>query len=27
MQKYPNEILEYELDGKIKIENGKVFLN
>ncbi len=26
IQKYPNEILEYELDGKIKIENGKVFV-
>lgn len=26
LQKYPNEILEYELDGKIKIENGKVFI-
>lgn len=24
--KYPDKILEYELDGKIKIENGKVFL-
>ena len=24
--KYPNEILEYELEGKIKIENGKVFI-
>lgn len=27
IQKYPNEILEYELDGKIKIENGKVFIS
>jgi DNA processing protein len=25
--KFPNEILEYELDGKIKINNGKIFLN
>lgn len=24
--KYPNQILEYELDGKIRIENGKVFV-
>ncbi|RXI27479.1 DNA-processing protein DprA [Aliarcobacter trophiarum] len=24
--KFPDKILEYELDGKIKIENGKVFL-
>ncbi len=23
--KYPNELFEYELSGKIKIENGKVF--
>lgn len=26
LQKYPEKILEYELDGKIKIENGKIFL-
>lgn len=26
LQKYQNEILEYELDGKIKIENGKIFV-
>jgi DNA processing protein len=26
LQKYPNEILEYELNGKIKIENGKILL-
>ncbi len=25
--KFPNEILEYELDGKIKINNGKIYLN
>ena len=27
MQKFPEQILEYELDGKIRVENGKVFLN
>ena len=26
IQKYPNQILEYELNGKIKIEHGKVFI-
>ena len=26
LQKYPEKILEYELDGKIKIANGKIFL-
>lgn len=26
LQKYPEKILEYELDGKIKIENGKIFI-
>jgi DNA processing protein len=26
ISKYPNKIFEYELEGKIKIENGKVFL-
>ena len=25
--KYPNKIFEYELEGKIRIENGKVYLN
>ena len=24
MNKFPNKIFEYELEGKIKIENGKV---
>lgn len=27
ISKFPNEILEYELDGKINIKNGKIFLN
>ena len=26
MSKFPNKIFEYELEGKIKIENGKVFV-
>lgn len=26
MTKYPNKIFEYELDGKIKIENGKIII-
>jgi len=26
MTKYPNKIFEYELDGKIKIENGKIIV-
>ena len=25
-KKYPNKIFEYELEGKIKIENGKVII-
>ena len=25
--KYPNKIFEYELEGKIKVENGKVYVN
>lgn len=27
VKKYPSEVFEYELLGKIKIENGKVFIN
>jgi DNA processing protein len=27
ISKYPNKIFEYELEGKIKIENGKVIVN
>ena len=27
ISKFPNEILEYELDGKINIKNGKIYLN
>lgn len=26
ISKYPNKIFEYELDGKIKIENGKIII-
>ena len=25
--KYPNKIFEYELEGKIRVENGKVYVN
>ena len=27
ISKYPNKIFEYELEGKIKIENGKIIVN